>query len=63
VTLNGLVIGKVSSITIDEKTGILLVQLQLKQIFLYLDQTASIYEPGFIGGKQIAIILILKTRH
>jgi phospholipid/cholesterol/gamma-HCH transport system substrate-binding protein len=36
VTLNGLVIGKVSSITIDEKTGILLVQLQLKQIFLYL---------------------------
>jgi phospholipid/cholesterol/gamma-HCH transport system substrate-binding protein len=54
VTLNGLVIGKVSSITIDEKTGILLVQLQLKQIFLYLDQ-AAIYEPGFIG-KQIAII-------
>lgn len=57
VTLNGLVIGKVSSITIDEKTGILLVQLQLKTDFpISRSSMASIYEPGFIGGKQIAII-------
>ena len=57
VTLNGLVIGKVSSITIDEKTGVLLVQLQLKTDFpISRSSTASIYEPGFIGGKQIAIV-------
>ncbi len=57
VTLNGLVIGKVTSITIDEKTGVLLVQLQLKTDFpISRSSTASIYEPGFIGGKQIAIV-------
>jgi ABC-type transporter Mla subunit MlaD len=57
VTLNGLVIGKVSSITIDENTGVLLVELQLKTDFpISKSSVASIYEPGFIGGKQIAII-------
>jgi phospholipid/cholesterol/gamma-HCH transport system substrate-binding protein len=57
VTLNGLVIGKVNSITIDENTGVLLVELQLKTDFpISKSSTASIYEPGFIGGKQIAII-------
>ena len=57
VTLNGLVIGKVTSITIDEKTVVLLVQLQLKTDFpISRSSTASIYEPGFIGGKQIAIV-------
>ncbi|MFM2370264.1 MAG: hypothetical protein RL619_2590 [Bacteroidota bacterium] len=56
VTLNGLVIGKVSSITINENTGDLLVELQLKTDFpISKSSTASIYEPGFIGGKQIAI--------
>lgn len=57
VTLNGLVIGKVSSITINENTGVLLVELQLKTDFpISKSSIASIYEPGFIGGKQIAII-------
>jgi phospholipid/cholesterol/gamma-HCH transport system substrate-binding protein len=57
VTLNGLVIGKVSSITINPNTGVLLVQLQLKTDFpIAASSVASIYEPGFIGGKQIAII-------
>ncbi|MBP6180547.1 MlaD family protein [Flavobacterium sp.] len=56
VTLNGLVIGKVSSITINQNTGDLLVELQLKTDFpISKSSTASIYEPGFIGGKQIAI--------
>lgn len=56
VTLNGLVVGKVNSITINENTGILLVELQLKTDFpISKTSTASIYEPGFIGGKQIAI--------
>ena len=63
VTLNGLVIGKVSSITIDEKTGVLLVQLQLKTDFpISRSSTASIYEPGFIGGKQIAIVPNFKDK-
>jgi phospholipid/cholesterol/gamma-HCH transport system substrate-binding protein len=57
VTLNGLVVGKVSSITINENTGVLLVELQLKTDFpISSSSVASIYEPGFIGGKQIAII-------
>ena len=57
VTLNGLVIGKVSNITINQNTGVLLVELQIKTDFpISKSSTASIYEPGFIGGKQIAII-------
>lgn len=57
VTLNGLVVGKVNTIKINENTGLLLVELQLKTDFpLSKSSVASIYEPGFIGGKQIAII-------
>lgn len=57
VTLNGLVIGKVSSIAINQNTGLLLVELQLKTDFpISKSSIASIYEPGFIGGKQIAIL-------
>jgi len=56
VTLNGLNIGKVSSITLDENTGKLLVELQLNTDFpISKSSVASIYEPGFIAGKQIAI--------
>ena len=56
VTLNGFSIGKVVSITIDNKTGKLLVELQLNTDFpISKSSTATIYEPGFIGGKQIAI--------
>ena len=57
VTLNGLVIGKVSSITINENTGTLTVELQIKTDFpISKSSIASLYEPGFIGGKQIAIV-------
>ena len=57
VTLNGLVVGKVASITINENDGSLMVELQLKTDFpISKSSVASIYEPGFIGGKQIAII-------
>jgi phospholipid/cholesterol/gamma-HCH transport system substrate-binding protein len=56
VTLNGLVIGKVNSITINENTGNLLVELQIKSDFpISKSSVASIYEPGLIAGKQIAI--------
>ncbi|AYN04547.1 MULTISPECIES: MlaD family protein [unclassified Flavobacterium] len=56
VTLNGLAIGKINGIKINEATGKLLVELQLKTDFpISKSSTASIYEPGLIGGKQIAI--------
>lgn len=56
VTLNGLVIGKVNNISIEESTGKLLVELQIKTDFpISKSSIATIYEPGFIGGKQIAI--------
>ncbi len=56
VTLNGLVIGKVNNITIDDNSGKLMVELQLKTDFpISKSSIASIYEPGFIGGKQVAI--------
>ncbi len=56
VTLNGLNIGKISSITLDKNTGKLLVELQIKTDFpISKSSVATIYEPGFIAGKQIAI--------
>jgi phospholipid/cholesterol/gamma-HCH transport system substrate-binding protein len=56
VTINGLVVGKVTKISLDKETGKLLVQLQLKTDFpISKSSTAVIYKPGFIDGKQIAI--------
>jgi phospholipid/cholesterol/gamma-HCH transport system substrate-binding protein len=56
VTLNGLEIGRVTHITINEKTGNLLVELQIKSDFpISKSSIAAIYEPGFISSKQIAI--------
>ncbi|MBC7845372.1 MAG: MCE family protein [Flavobacterium sp.] len=56
VTLNGLIVGSVSNITINQQTGKILVELQLKTDFpVSKSSTAAIYEPGFIAGKQIAI--------
>ncbi|MFE3847722.1 MlaD family protein [Flavobacterium sp. LB3P45] len=56
VTLNGLIIGKVNSIALNHENGNLLVELQLKTDFpISKSSVATIYEPGFIGGKQIAI--------
>lgn len=57
VTLNGLIIGKVESITIDKNTGKLTVELQIDSDFpISRSSIASIYEPGFIAGKQIGIL-------
>ncbi|WP_281299370.1 MlaD family protein [Flavobacterium limnophilum] len=56
VTLNGLVVGNISNITINQNTGKILVELQLKTDFpISKSSKAAIYEPGFIAGKQIAI--------
>ncbi len=57
VTINGLVVGKVTRIEIDRNTGKLKVNMQIKTDFpIAKSSIASIYEPGFISGKQIAII-------
>jgi phospholipid/cholesterol/gamma-HCH transport system substrate-binding protein len=56
VTINGLIVGKVTKIALDKNTGKLTVQLQLKTDFpISKSSTAVIYKPGFIDGKQIAI--------
>lgn len=56
VTINGLVVGKVSSISLVNETGKLLVELQVKSDFpISKSSVVSIYEPGLIGGKQIMI--------
>lgn len=55
VTINGLVVGKVKTITISDK-GTLLVELQLNTDFpISKTSTATIYEASLIGGKQVAI--------
>jgi phospholipid/cholesterol/gamma-HCH transport system substrate-binding protein len=56
VTLNGLAIGKVNDIKINETDGSIVVELQITSDFPISSTSAAVlYEPGFIGGKQIAI--------
>jgi len=56
VTINGLIVGKVTKISLNKESGKLMVQLQLKTDFpISKTSTAIIYKPGFIDGKQIAI--------
>lgn len=56
ITLNGLLIGKVSGITIDETSGKLKVSMQIKTDFpISRTSVAVMYSPNIIGGKQIAI--------
>ena len=55
VTINGLIIGKVKSITLTEK-GTLLVELQIDTDFpISKTSTAVIYDASLIGGKQLSI--------
>lgn len=57
VTLNGFVIGKVDNIRLDNKTAHFIVELQIKSDFpIAKSSEANIYEPGFIGGKQIQVV-------
>ena len=57
VTISGLNVGKVSKITIDNATGKVNVELQIKSDFpIRKSSTAEIYAPSPIGGKQIAIL-------
>lgn len=56
VTINGLIVGKVSKIDIEKNTGKLVVELQMTHPFeVSKTSVAYIYSPGFIGGRDIAI--------
>ena len=57
VTISGKIIGKVNAITLNTN-GKLLVELQINEEDFPIQKSsiAQIYEPGPIGGKQIAII-------
>ncbi|MFY7666829.1 MlaD family protein [Flavobacterium sp.] len=57
VTINGLAVGKVQSITLDPKDASLLVELKITGDFpISKSSKANLYEPGLIGGKQVQII-------
>ncbi len=57
VTLNGLIVGKVDAITIDNSNGKLIVALQISGDFpVSKSSEVNIYEPGLIGGKQVQIV-------
>ncbi len=57
VTISGMIVGKVSKITIDNNTGKVTVEMQIKSDFpIKKTSIAEIYAPSPIGGKQIAIL-------
>ncbi len=57
ITLNGLVIGKISGIKLSNTTGKLIVEMQIKSDFpISKSSVAMIYESGLIAGKQIMIV-------
>ncbi len=58
ITINGLVVGKVNKITLNNQTAKLLVELQITNEDFPISKTSevNIYEPGLIGGKQIQIV-------
>ncbi|WP_228851481.1 MlaD family protein [Aegicerativicinus sediminis] len=58
VTINGLNVGKVQTITFDEDgSGRLLVKMIVENNFKFSENsTAELYEAGLIGGKAIAIV-------
>ncbi|RZJ64769.1 MAG: MCE family protein [Flavobacterium sp.] len=62
VTLNGLVVGKVTGIKFIDQAGNLEIEMQVKTDFpISKTSHATLYEPGLLGGKQIAIIPDLKN--
>ncbi len=57
VTINGLTIGKVNSIKINNKTGAIAVEMQINTDFpISKSSIAEIYSPSALGGKQLSII-------
>lgn len=63
VTISGLVVGKVNKIELQNGTGKLIVELQIKSDFpISKSSIVNIYEPGLIGGKQIQIVPNLEDK-
>lgn len=63
VTVNGLVVGKVTNISFVDEEGRLRIEMQVKTDFpISKTSYATMYEPGLLGGKQIAIIPDLKNQ-
>lgn len=63
VTINGYPVGKIQSITLQNETGNLIVELLIKSDFpISKSSTVNIYEPGLIGGKQMQIIPNLEDK-
>lgn len=57
VTINGLVVGRITKIELIPSNGKLQVEIQVKNDFpISKSSTIDIYEPGLIGGKQIQIV-------
>lgn len=57
VTISGLNVGKVTAITLHHETAKLTVEIQIKSDFpISKSSVVNLYEPGFIGGKQLQII-------
>lgn len=64
VTISGLVVGKVNKIDLQNNTGKLIVELQIKSDFpISKSSVVNIYEPGLIGGKQIQIVPNLEDQN
>lgn len=64
VTINGKIIGKVSSIALNPN-GKVLVEMQINEENFPISKSsvAQIYEPGIIAGRQIAIIPNLQDKN
>lgn len=57
VTINGLQVGRVKSISLDPKTANLIVSFSVENNFNFTKQsTAKLYSSSLIGGKSIAIV-------
>lgn len=63
VTINGLVVGKVSHINLSDNGKLMVEIIMTNSIEIPKSSKAIIYSPGFIGGKQIAIHLNLEDKN
>ena len=63
VTISGLPVGSVKKITLQEETGKLVVELQIKSDFpISKSSLAQMYSPSALGGKQISIVPNLQDK-
>ncbi len=61
ITINGLIVGKVMSIELDD-TWNSLVEIQINSEYKITDGSlAELYSPGPIGGKQVAVVPNVKS--